>query len=218
MRCLLKHKWSRKTFDGSAYFVRTCRKCGTVQRGIYGTWETLREYAYVKSEQLQVVRQPSSRSGQLAHTLGLYRTRVSDKGSQDAAPEQGLVNSLGSDFRGATSFVRASTGQGDTNQLETPDSNDTPTDRRRRQRINIALPVILENASGVTRDVTAGGAYFWTNGTFTVGQPICFTLERNTVPTETISRCRGYVLRTELHRDHLMGVATSIIESSIGSA
>jgi len=80
-----------------------------MQRGIYDrfwkdiSWETLRERAYTKSVQIQIAREPSfpwetlrehahialgkvrfarktsSRLDQLAHALGLRRTRKSDR-------------------------------------------------------------------------------------------------------------------------------------------
>jgi hypothetical protein len=56
-----------------------------VQRGAYDkerkdiTWETMRERVYRKSQHGQIVRQPSSGLDQLAHTLGLRRSRRSDR-------------------------------------------------------------------------------------------------------------------------------------------
>lgn len=96
MRCLFKHKWgSPKAVSVTAsvryvrtvHYYRTCKRCGTMQRGIYdrfwnySVWETMRERSYIKSQQLNIVRQPSSRLDQLAHTLGLRRSRMSDRTS-----------------------------------------------------------------------------------------------------------------------------------------
>jgi hypothetical protein len=56
-----------------------------MQRGIYGlssgaiAWETMRERNYIKAKQIRIVRKPSSRLDQLAHTLGLRRSRMRDK-------------------------------------------------------------------------------------------------------------------------------------------
>ena len=77
-RCLFTHKWGRKIFDGSAFYCRTCERCGTMQRGIYDTWETMRERGYLRSQQITIVRQPPSRLDQFAHSLGLRRSRMSD--------------------------------------------------------------------------------------------------------------------------------------------
>jgi len=55
-----------------------------MQRGTYDAysgdvaWETMRERTYIKSEQIRIVRRASSRLEQLAHTLGLRRSRMSD--------------------------------------------------------------------------------------------------------------------------------------------
>lgn len=93
MRCLLTHKWvigtefnvrSPGPYVRSVLPYRTCERCGTMQRGIFKalwtdiSWETIRERAYVKSQQRAIVRHPSSRLDQLAHTLGLRRCRMSD--------------------------------------------------------------------------------------------------------------------------------------------
>ncbi len=87
MRCLLKHKWVMgETFDVKSFAPwRKCKRCGTIQRGIYDkdrkniTWETMRERVYNKEKHGRIVRQPSSQSDQLAHSLGLRRSRISDK-------------------------------------------------------------------------------------------------------------------------------------------
>jgi hypothetical protein len=55
-----------------------------MQRGVYDpfwrgiSWETMRERAYVKSEQAQIVRRPSSRLDRIAHSVGLRRSRAND--------------------------------------------------------------------------------------------------------------------------------------------
>lgn len=93
MRCLLAHKWvvgqafnvrSRIPYVRSILPYRICERCGTMQRGTYDAysrdvdWETMRERTYIKSEQIRIVRRPSSRLEQLAHTLGLRRSRIGD--------------------------------------------------------------------------------------------------------------------------------------------
>jgi hypothetical protein len=86
MRCLFTHKWAMGNVLNVRSFhpYRTCQHCGTMQRGIYDSfwrdisWETMRERSYIKSEQAQIVRQPSSRLDHLAHSLGLRRSRASD--------------------------------------------------------------------------------------------------------------------------------------------
>ena len=93
----------------SAVLSRTCVRCGTIQRGIYDpfwrdiAWETIRERAhstpvqiqvasdvsaswqtvadraYVTPEKIRFARKPSSRLDRWAHSLGLRRSRVSDR-------------------------------------------------------------------------------------------------------------------------------------------
>jgi len=94
MRCLLIHKWGNPKavtatscvpYVRTVLHYRTCRRCGTMQRGIYDrfwnymVWETMRERTYIKSQQLKIVREPSPRLDRLAHTLGLRRSRMGDR-------------------------------------------------------------------------------------------------------------------------------------------
>jgi len=86
-------------------------------------------------------------------------------------------------------------------------------ERRRDKRIDIALLVILENTTGVTRDVSASGVFFWESGTFFInGESIRFALERKIATGKLMRICRGIVVRTE-PRDNDVGVAVRIIES-----
>ena len=56
-----------------------------MQRGIFRSlwsdlsWETMRERTYIKLQQRRIVRQPSSRLEQMAHAVGLRRSRLSDR-------------------------------------------------------------------------------------------------------------------------------------------
>jgi hypothetical protein len=86
-------------------------------------------------------------------------------------------------------------------------------DRRRRKRIDVALPVILENATAVTRDASASGVFFWKPGTFMYGDFIRFAIERNTDTGRILQKCRGVVVRTEPD-DNGVGVAARITEST----
>jgi len=86
-------------------------------------------------------------------------------------------------------------------------------ERRRDKRIDIALPVILENTTGVTRNVSASGVFFWESGTFFInGESVRFALERKIATGKLMRICRGIVVRTE-PRDNDVGVAVRIIES-----
>ena len=83
MRCLFTHQWTINVKSVHAY--RTCKRCGKMQRGIYDglyqdiVWETMRARAYVTPDQFQIVRKPPSRLGELTHTLGLRRSRMTDR-------------------------------------------------------------------------------------------------------------------------------------------
>ena len=83
MSCLFKHKWM---YDLRFYHVyRKCQLCDLVQRhvwnkdSVYTAWELTREHTYVESEQKQIARKRSPRLVRLAHSLGLLRTRTSDR-------------------------------------------------------------------------------------------------------------------------------------------
>lgn len=86
-------------------------------------------------------------------------------------------------------------------------------ERRQNERINVELPLILENATGVTRDVSPSGVFFWKRGVFAYGESIRFSIERRTDSGKIIQKCRGVVVRTE-PRGHDVGVAARIIQST----
>jgi hypothetical protein len=85
IRCLFTHEWVRKQSGGGSFLsYRMCARCGTMQCGVGDglfqdvAWETMRERAFVVSEQARVVRRPISRLDRIAHSLRLRRTRASD--------------------------------------------------------------------------------------------------------------------------------------------
>jgi len=84
-RCLFTHEWVRRQSGGRSFPpYRICARCGTMQRGVGDglfqdvTWETMRERAFIVTEQAPVVRSPISRLDRIAHSLRLRRTRASD--------------------------------------------------------------------------------------------------------------------------------------------
>lgn len=87
-------------------------------------------------------------------------------------------------------------------------------EKRGHKRIVVALPVILENATGVTRDVSASGAFFWVSGAYAIGEPISFGMGRKTKAGKSMLNCRGVVVRTE-PRGHNVGVAVRITGSAM---
>lgn len=87
-------------------------------------------------------------------------------------------------------------------------------EKRTHKRIAIALPVILENATGVTRDVSASGAFFWVRGAYAIGEPISYWMGRKTEAGKSMLKCRGVVVRTEPRGDDV-GVAVRVTGSAM---
>lgn len=85
-------------------------------------------------------------------------------------------------------------------------------EKRRENRIYAALTVSLQNARGVTRDMSASGVFFWTNGTHTIGDLLGFSIELKTAGDRMMWICLGDVARTE-RRGNDVGVAVKIIEA-----
>jgi hypothetical protein len=83
MSCLFNHGW---IYDFRLYHVyRKCQFCDVAQRNVrnkesvYTAWEPVRERTYIDSEQRQIVQKRSPRLIRLAHSLGLLRSRTSDR-------------------------------------------------------------------------------------------------------------------------------------------
>jgi len=92
----------------------------------------------------------------------------------------------------------------------------TPPEKRGDRRIDIALPVMLENAMGITRNVSSSGVFIWTNGTYALGDAINFAMGRKTESGEFMLKCRGVVLRTE-ERGKDVGVAVWVASTATGT-
>jgi hypothetical protein len=90
-------------------------------------------------------------------------------------------------------------------------------ERRHGKRISAALPVFLENATGVTRDLSASDAFFWSSGTHTVGKQISFSIAVARPEGDVMIKCRGDIVRVE-PRGTDVGVAVRITESVIEPA
>jgi len=83
MSCLFNHGW---IYDFRLYHVyRKCQFCDVAQRHVrnrepaFTAWEHIRERTYIESEQRQIVQKRSPIIIRLAHSLGLLRTRTSDR-------------------------------------------------------------------------------------------------------------------------------------------
>ena len=77
------------------------------------------------------------------------------------------------------------------------------------------MPVILKNAHGTTRDVSASGVYFWTSESICApGELIDFSVELKRPGGKMMLKCQGDVVRTE-SRATDMGVAVRIVDSAM---
>ncbi len=85
-------------------------------------------------------------------------------------------------------------------------------EKRRDQRIDTTRPVFLENATGITRDVSASGVFFWTSGTYALGKSISFAMRVQRPEGNMMLKCRGDVVRTKSRGTHV-GVAVAISQS-----
>ena len=88
-----------------------------------------------------------------------------------------------------------------------------PKKKRKHQRANTAMRVFLKSATGVTRDMSASGAYFWTSGTYAIGESISFSIELKTAGGRMMRKCKGEVLRVERQDSSHVGVGVRITES-----
>jgi hypothetical protein len=70
-------------------------------------------------------------------------------------------------------------------------------ERRQAVRFPIAIPVELEEGTGITRDVSLSGVFFETNQWFAPGEPVRLTLilERASPGDPIRLQCEGQVVR-----------------------
>jgi hypothetical protein len=82
---------------------------------------------------------------------------------------------------------------------------------RSAKRVRVEVPVHLDQGSGITRDVSSSGVFFFTNQKISQGMSLCFVLELDHVFSgEPVRlRCRGQVVRVE-EAGERTGVAISI--------
>jgi len=86
-------------------------------------------------------------------------------------------------------------------------------EKRKDVRLRTELPVALENATGITRDMSASGAFFWTSGNHAVGEKISFAIGLQD-GKGTIWMCEGVVVRVE-PRGKDVGVAVRITRTMV---
>ncbi|MDH3316102.1 MAG: PilZ domain-containing protein [Gammaproteobacteria bacterium] len=87
-------------------------------------------------------------------------------------------------------------------------------EKGRDYRAHTALPASLENATGITRDMSASGAFFWISGTHAIGEPVSFSIELKTPGGRMVWTCRGEVVRTE-PRGTDIGAAVRITRTAV---
>jgi len=85
------------------------------------------------------------------------------------------------------------------------------SEKRRATRHQGKLPVKLKDAKGVTRDFSSSGIFFETDRSFSLGQPIEFTivLEYADPAGPIRMKCRGEIVRVE-ESGQKIGVAATI--------
>lgn len=123
-------------------------------------------------------------------------------------------------LRNATDLTAANSGTSTAITLEAKGAsmNLPPDDRRRMPRFELNLPLELDRGDGgpvmaVTRDVSAGGVYFYLDLDIPSGSSIEFVV---TFPPEITLvkslrvRCTGRVLRVDKPLPQGIGVATEI--------
>jgi len=66
-------------------------------------------------------------------------------------------------------------------------------ERRRAQRYRLVVPVRLQKARGVTRDISTAGVFFETEGVQSIGDTVRFSVD---FPDATV-QCEGRVVRVE---------------------
>ena len=96
-------------------------------------------------------------------------------------------------------------------------SGDTHQNKRREERVSTMLPVDVENAAGIVRDVSASGIFFEIDARYTIGSLISFAVKLDTPSGDMNLKCRGKVVRIE-PRDARVGVAVEITESMMEAA
>lgn len=87
-------------------------------------------------------------------------------------------------------------------------------EKRKDVRLVTGLPVSLEKATGIIRDMSASGAYFWISGNHAIGDKISFTVGLKPEWSGMVWKCEGAVVRVEPRGTHT-GVAVRISQSAV---
>jgi len=78
-------------------------------------------------------------------------------------------------------------------------------------RFKADMPVLAQGGQGVARDLSSSGVFFETDGSFTSGQPIEFSIVlEHLYPDRPVRlNCKGSIVRVE-QKEGKVGVATTI--------
>ena len=82
--------------------------------------------------------------------------------------------------------------------------------KRSEKRVRARLTVDLGRAKGVTRDVSASGAFFETDVSYKVGNRVRFAIDLATPWGPAHFDCRGKIVRLERHQG-TVGVAVRFV-------
>ena len=88
---------------------------------------------------------------------------------------------------------------------------------RSEKRVRAQLPIDLGRAKGVTRDVSASGAFFETDVSYKVGGRVRFAIDLATPWGPAHFDCRGKIVRLEKH-DGTVGVAVQFTDADVAAA
>ena len=89
--------------------------------------------------------------------------------------------------------------------------------RRREERVNVVLPVRLDAANGITRDISAGGACFEVDAIYGVGSEINFVIEMKALGANMLVKCTGNIVRTQV-LDQKISVAVKLTDAVMEAA
>lgn len=84
--------------------------------------------------------------------------------------------------------------------------------QRNEERVTSSLPVKLGDAVGVTRDISASGAFFEVDESCAEDDEVNFSIELESPGGKMILHCKGTVVRKE-QSGHKTGLAVKITES-----
>lgn len=90
-------------------------------------------------------------------------------------------------------------------------------ENRKEERVPASLAVDLGRAKGVTRDVSASGAFFETDISYKVGSRVRFAIDLATPWGPAHFDCRGKIVRLERH-DGTVGVAVRFSDTEVPAA